>query len=172
MRLTLAVAVVSTFLSLVIATGHAQVAPPVSEVKITVVDENGARIADGELVFKAESKTVVSHTGSDGAVRVALPNGQYAVTASHLGFLKNEVPNFQIVAPEPKELRIVLKVASCKNSSCILGPDVGAMIPTITSDLPTVVEDAPSPVPPAQPATETRKSRSLRCLYLWKCSTS
>jgi hypothetical protein len=162
---------------LLIAGSQAQVAAPLSQVKVIVVDQVGAVIADGEVVFKSDSKTIVSRTGKDGSVTVTLPSGRYAVTASHYGFSKNEASDFQIVAAEPNELKVVLNVDdSCRNNSCVcMGPTCGAdpiVVATITSDLPNVIEDEPGPVKPVQPATKTRKSRSPHCLYLWKCSTS
>ena len=171
-RATAATMAVSVFLLL--AASHAQVGPPLSEIKVTVVDQNGARIADSELVFKGDSKTIVSHTGSEGAVTVALPSGQYSVAAGHSGFLKNEVLDFQVVAPEPLELKVVLMVdphseicgLACGCSPCPL-------MPTITSEVPNVIViDETRPRPPALPAAQIKKIRSLRCLYLWKCSIS
>jgi len=126
-----------------------------------------AVIADGDVVFKSDSKTTVSRTGKDGSVTVTLPSGQYAVTAKSRGFLKNEVPDFQIVAPEPNELKIVLKIDPTR----MCGPCVSdvALVPTVTTDLPNVITSEPSRDFPAQPA---KKIRSPRCLYLWKCSAS
>ena len=167
-RVTGATIAVSIFL--LIAGGQAQVAAPLSEIKVTVVDQTGAVIADSEVIVKGDSKAISSHTGSDGTVLVTLPSGQYAVTASHYGFLKNNVPDLQVVAPAPGELKIALMVGS---TSVICGPCAGAPeTPLITSDLPNIIEDDPSPVPPVRTAAGTRKNRSVRCLYLWKCSTS
>lgn len=167
-RVTATTMAISVFL--LIAGSQAQVAVPLSEIKVTVVDQTGAVIADSEVVFKGDSKTIVSHAGIDGAVRVALPSGQYAVAASHFGFLTNDLPDFQAVAPVPSELKIVLKVGS--SFACNPCPGLVLAVPTVTSDLPNVIEDEPIHVTPVQPVTKTRKSRSLHCLYLWKCSTS
>jgi hypothetical protein len=167
-RVTGAAMAISVFL--LIAGGQAQVTAPLSEIKVTVVDQTGAVIAASEVIVKGDSKTISLHTGSDGAVRITLPSGQYAVAASHDGFLKNGVSDFQVVAPVPGELKVALMVGS---TSVICGPCAGAPeTPTITSDLPNVIEDDPSPVPPVRTAAATRKNRSLRCLYLWKCSAS
>jgi hypothetical protein len=160
--------VLGTFLGLLIAAGHGQVVAPLSEVKVTVVDQSGAVIPESEVVFKSDSKTVVSHTGPEGSVAVALPTNRYTVTTSKLGFLKNRVPDFQAVAPEPNELRIVLEVGHI--TMCGPCPSLIPAIPTATSDLPNVIQSEPNPTSSAQPAT--KKVRSLRCLYLWKCSTS
>ena len=172
LRLIAATMTCGTVLSLLIAVSHGQVAPPLSEIKITVVDQSGARIPDSDVVFKGDSKTIVSHTGSDGAGTVALPSGRYAVAASHHGFLKNEVVDFQVVAPEPRELRVVLMFDPHSEICGILcGCSPCPLMPTITSEVPNVI-DEPRPTPPLQPAAKTKNIRSLRCLYLWKCSIS
>jgi len=123
MRLAPAVMAASTILSLLIAAGHAQVVAPLSELKVTVVDQSGAAIDDCEVVFKSDSKTIVSHTGKDGSsTSVRLPSGRYAVTASKLGFLRNALLDFQVVAPEPDELKIVLEVDPTYSSTPMCGP--------------------------------------------------
>jgi hypothetical protein len=153
---------------LLIPGSQAQVATSSAEIKITVVDQIGAVIADGDVVFTSDSKTIISHTGKDGSVTVTLPSGQYAVTASHYGFLKTNVPDFQVVAPQPNDLKIVLKVGG-PAMICTLpcGPMVNLEVPTITSDVSAAIP--PDPEPPTEP--ETRKARSWHCLYLWKCAS-
>jgi hypothetical protein len=160
-RLTVAAVGISTFLGLMIAVGLAQVLPPLSEVKATVFDETGAVIPGCEIVFRSDSETIVSHTGTDGSVTVGLPNGRYALTTNKAGFVKSDV---QIVTPMPDTLRIVLKVDHTPTD----GPIVDGVL-TTTSDLPSVIGPEPSRVPSVRPA---RRSRSWRCLYLWRCSTS
>ena len=167
-RAAAATMAVSVFL--LIAGSQAQVVAPLSEIKVSVVDESGAIIPDSEVVFKSDSTTVVSHAGIDGALRVALPSGQYAVTVSAPAFRKTKVPDFRVVAPAFAELKAVLKVDSCPPGPCLTV--IPVEVPIVTSDLPNVIEAEPSPVPTVQPATKIRKSRSLRCLYFWKCSTS
>jgi len=166
-RVTAATMAISVFL--LTAGSQAQVAAPLSEIKVTVVDQTGAVIADSEVTFKGVSKTIVSRTGSDGAAMVTLPSSQYAVTVSARGFAKNSVPDFRVVAPVPGELKVALMVGS--DLTCNPCPGLVVEVPTITSDLPNVIEDEPSPVP-IPPATKIKRSRSLQCLYLWKCSTS
>jgi hypothetical protein len=169
-RLTNPVVALAVSILLLIAGSQAQVAAPLSQVKVTAVDQMGAVIADSDLVFKSDSKTIVSRTGKDGSVTVTLPSGRYALTVSARGFLNNSVPDFQVVTSAPSELKIVLMVGP---AIVVCGPCGGAgapETPTITSDLPNVIEDEPSPVPAVHSATKTRKSRSLHCLYLWKCS--
>jgi hypothetical protein len=152
MRLT--VAPVGIFLSLLIAVGHAQDVASSSQVKVTVFDENRAVIPNSEVVFKSDSKTIVSHTGMDGSVTVTLPSGRYAVTTSQRGFITAEVRDFQISAPEPGELKVVLKVAGCIGGSCVCEFDCGGSPPLLqptTSDLPSVIpelsRDASAEVP-------------------------
>lgn len=175
-RYLLSAAAVALF-AFAVAAGEAQVAPPLSEVRVTVVDVAGAVITGTEVTFKGESKTVVSRTGNDGSVTLTLPRGRYAVSASHLGFLKNDALS-QSVTAGSNELRIVLQVRDCGNNSCICMFDCAGPLPELeptTSDLPNVItSDEPSPVPPTLPATAPaiNKTRSLRCLYLWKCSAS
>jgi len=158
---------VSAFL--VIAAVHAQVTSPVSEVKVTVYDQSGAVIADGEVDFKSDSKTIALHTGKDGAVTVTLRDGRYSVSASRFGFLKQEITDFHVAAPGPDELKIILMVDP---HSLVCGPCgcgvCSVLVPTEPSDLPNVIAPEPDRATPAQPAA--KKIRSPRCLYLWKCS--
>lgn len=159
---------------LLMGKARAQEVSSPSEVKVTVVDQGGAVIADSEVAFKSDARTIVGHTGGDGPTMVKLPSGQYVVTASRPGFLKNVVLDFLVAAPAPSELKVVLKVDPAYSSLPMCGPCLGPteQTPIITSDLPGVIEDQPNPVPPVQPATKNRKGRSRQCLYLWKCSTS
>jgi hypothetical protein len=170
-RVTAAGMAVSAFL--LIAALQAQVSAPLSEVKVTVVDQSGAVIADSEVVFKSDSKTIVSHTGSDGSVALTLPSGRYDVTANHLGFLKGEIPDFPVTAPEPRDLRMVLKVDP-KGLDC--GPcgcnGCSVLVPTTLADPdpPNIIRSEAGRDSPAQPVA--KKIHSARCLYLWKCSAS
>ncbi len=167
-RVTAATMAFSIFV--LIAGSRAQVPQPLSSVKVTVLDESGAIIPGSEVVFKTDSTIIVSHAGIDGAVRVALPTGQYAVTVSAPAFRETEVPDFRVVAPAFAELKAVLKEGSCPPGPCLIV--IPVEVPTVISDLPNVIEAEPSPVPPVQATTKIKKSRSLHCLYLWKCSTS
>jgi Carboxypeptidase regulatory-like domain len=170
-RLRQASIVLGALLSLVRASG-AQITP---QVRVIVVDESGARIGDCDVVFKSDSKTLVSHTDTAGTVTVTLPSGRYLLTASHNGFLKKEVADFEVAGPALSELKVVLGLDNtCKNNSCILGPGAGGMeVPTRTSDVSAIVESEPAPEAPPPPMakqTVAEKTRSWRCLYLWKCS--
>jgi len=164
-RLAVAIAI-GSFLSFTIAVGYTQVVLPLSEVKGTVFDETGAVIPNCEIVFRSDSESIGSHTGMDGSVTVRLRSGRYAVTTSHVGFVKSEILDVQIVTPMPDTLRIVLKVDHT--------PTDGGIVPMVellpaSSELPSALGPEPSIAPTARPG---RKSRSWRCLYLWKCSTS
>lgn len=172
MRLPFAATAVGTFLSLLITAGHAQVVAPLSEAKVTVVDQIGAVLPDSDVVFKSDSKTIVSRTGRTGSLTMRLPSGRYAVTVSHFGFLKNEIVDFQAVAPEPGELKVVLQAGPAPICTLPCGPFPVNLVPTATSDLPNVIE--PKPEPGLAPSTQSvsRKTRSWHCLYLWKCSNS
>lgn len=170
-RLTKCLTAAATALGvfLLIAGSQAQSAEPLSEIKVTVVDLTGATIPDSEVVFESDSTTMVSHAGIDGAVRVALPSGQYAVTVSASGFRKIKVP-FQVVAPARGGLKAVLDVGSCPPGPCLAVTPVD--VPTVASDLPNAILPDAAPESSSPAATKTRKIRSLHCLYLWKCSTS
>jgi uncharacterized membrane protein len=145
-----------------------------SEVKVTVLDPTGAAVPECEVVFTSDSKQVVSHTGADGSVTVAVPSGTYAIRTTQVGFLKSETLNFKISAPSPRELRITLKLDPdfCKRNQCVCsGPTcggAGVIVPTITPGLPSVIVSERHHPLPGQPTIE--KSRSWQCLYLWKCS--
>jgi hypothetical protein len=125
-----------------IAIGNAQVAAPgLSEVRVTVVDQVGARIVDSEIVFTADSKTTVFHTGADGSLAVRVPSGTYAIKTTRAGFLTNEIHDFRTGTLQPSELRIVLKFDpdACKKGACLCsGPTCGEprVVPTTTSDVP------------------------------------
>lgn len=170
-RVSLPALAISTFL--IVAVGHAQLGRPLSEVKVTVVDEIGAVIPGCEIVFTSDSDRVVSHTGADGSVAVKVPFGSYAVTTTKAGFVKSKIVDVQFVTPMPDPVRIVLKVDHTPTG----GPFVDE-VPTTTSDVPSVIEGpqihsltvggGPMPIALAPPAV--RKSRSWQCLYLWKCS--
>lgn len=160
-------AAVGTLLFLLIASANAQLSPPFSEVRVTVLDQSGAAIPDCEVVFKGDSGPMVVHTGGDGSATVRLQSGRYAVTATHFGFMKKKVVGLEVGDPRSAELRIVLMVHSSTCNPCS-GDFPG--VPTITSDLPDAITLPPVPVviaPPIEP-----RVRSPRCLYLWKCSNS
>ena len=153
--------------SLWITVAHAQVIAPLSEIKITVFDQAGAVIPNSEVTFKSHSKTIVSHTGMDGMVKIMLPSSQYTVTTNHFGFVKNKVSDFQVTAPEPNKLKVVMELASAIICTLPCGPYVDLAVPTTTSDLPNFIEYEPDPDSLAQPIAQ--KTRSWQCLYLWKC---
>jgi hypothetical protein len=166
-RLCVAAVAIASFLHLAIAV-HSQVVSPLSEMKTTVFDESGAVIPDCELVFKSDSSTVVSHSGTDGSVTLRLPSGRYAVTTTRAGFAKSTIADVQIGSSMQDEIRIVLKADF---TPIVDGPDgpIFDGVPT-ASDLPRAISPNTYPVRSARPLT--KKSRSWQCLYLWKCSTT
>ena len=142
-------------------------AEPLFAVKGAVVDPSGAVIPQAEVAFKGESRTIVAHTGMDGTVNVNLEAGKFLVTITALGFATTKLADISVPRPTAEAFRVVLKpspVITC-------GPCVGApLVPTETSELPNVVnnESTDTSLPVAQPAATQR--RSMRCLYLWRCS--
>jgi hypothetical protein len=137
-----------------------------------VVDEMGAAIPHAELVFKAESGTIVAQTGVDGVVRVMLGTGNYAVTIVQCGFKTTKLADFFVQGPTVGAFRVVLQVEP-RATECGAGPVPTVMeVQTVISELPNVIADAHAytSVPMAQPATT--KHRSKHCLYLWRCSTA
>jgi hypothetical protein len=169
--------VLGMFLSALVAAGCAQSVAPVSEVTVTVVDPSGAVLPDSEVIFKSGSKTIVSKTGKVGLTTVTLPTGKYAVAVNHYGFLKNEVSDLQVIAPEPGELRFVMKVdpsSSLPCGPCGCGGCAASVVPTATSDRPNVIPFEPilDSLPTMSNDAVIKKIRSSRCLYLWKCSTA
>jgi len=163
-RLFVASIAIASFLPLEIAV-YSQDVSPLSEMKITVFDESGSVIPGCEIVFKSDSSTVVSRTGMDGSVISRLPSGRYDVTTKGVGFAKSTIADVQIGSSMQGEIRIVLKVAE----TTMDGPLFDG-VPTATSDLPSAISPETYPERSARPLT--KKSRSWRCLYLWRCSTT
>jgi hypothetical protein len=165
-------AFIAASLLLLIGACGAQEAAPLAKVKVTLFDQTGAVIVGGEVDFKSAAKTIVSHTGPDGSVVATLPGGRYSVTAIQRGFQKEEISDFEVVAPQSNELKIVLKVDPNAIVDC--GPcGCGGCVPLIETtqtspEPPTAITSEPVPVSP--PPTAAKKIRSLRCLYVWKCS--
>ena len=143
----MAAVAISTFLGLVIAVCLGQVFAPLSEIKAIVFDETGAVIPDSEIVFRSDSRTVVSHTGMDGSITLRLPSGTYAVTTRKVGFVKSEMLDVQVVAPMPDPLRIILKVDHTPTDG-----DLVDGVPTAASDLPSKIQPELGLAPSAQPA--------------------
>ena len=138
-------------------------------VKGVVVDQSGAVISTAEVVFKEESGTIVAHTAMDGSVNVSLKAGSYVVTVSAAGFAPTNLVDFSVPGPTAEAFRVTLKI---DQSQINYGSNFGrssADVPTIASELPNVVPGIPIDQP-ARPAAA--KHRSMRCLYLRKCSAS
>ena len=156
------VMIISASLSLMIGVGHAQVIPPLAELKITVVDEAGALIPGSEIAISSHSEKFQLHTDASGSVKAKLQTGRYDVVARRPGFLKREISDLYVLAPESKILQIVLKVDQTPIVDGLL-PSIGPE--TSTSDVPATLGSQPF-----VPATGSGlRKRSWRCLYLWRC---
>jgi hypothetical protein len=173
-RLAAAAMACGSFLGLLNGTGHAQVIPSLSEVSVTVVDQIGALIDNSEVVFKSDSKAIVARPVEDKWwIKVGLPSGKYDVTVSKPGFLKAVVPDFEVVASAPNELKVVLWIDPNASQTCGLcgcSGCVGLAVPATTSELPNAIPPDPEPASSNRPVA--KRTRSWRCLYLWKCSGS
>jgi hypothetical protein len=165
MHLTVARVAVSAFVVLLIAVSQAQVTEPSSEVRGIVFDESGAVIPGCEVMFRSDLNTIVSHTGTEGTVTARLQPGTYSVTTLKAGFVTSKMLNFQIGTQTPDTFQVVLKVDSTPTD----GGDFDG-VPTAASELPNLIRSEASHAPSAQ--LGSRKRRSFRCLYLWKCSSS
>jgi hypothetical protein len=159
-----------TTFTVFIAAGYAQ--EHLFGVKGFVVDELGAVISTAEVTFKGESGTILGHTGMDGSVYVNLGAGKYVVTISVPGFATAKLVDFSVSGPNADAFRVSLTADPISWGSG--SPNVGPLVeaPTVPSELPDVIVDeaARTSSLAAQPATTKR--RSMRCLYLWKCSAS
>ena len=166
MRPTVIAILLSALARVIVPTVNAQ--DRVLPIEGVVVDETGARIPSVKLVFKTESGSVVANTDVNGVVDVMLAPGSYAVTISQVGFATTELPVFLVPNADP--LWVVLKVAPTSSDREGMVSTVMAGAQTVTSELPNVIADEHTSAPTAQPATSKR--RSVRCLYLWRCSTT
>lgn len=165
MRITIGLTfAISALLSLVVDMSQAQAVPPLSELKVTVLDEIGAVIPDSEVAITSHSGTIVLHTDRAGSVTAKLPDSRYAVVVFRQGFVRSRIPDVRVVAPRPEMLRIVLKM---DRTPIVDGVD-GIWGPqTSTSDLRGVLGSDPARVP-SRPSVI--RKRSWQCLYLWKCT--
>ena len=157
-RLGVMVIALSTSAGFLVATSYAH--QRLYAIKGVVVDQWGAVIQHAEVVFKGNSGTLVSHTGMDGSVNVNLEAGKYLVTVSAIGFATTELADYSVPAPTAEPFRVILKVNNVPFNG---GSPAGD--PSILKDVPTRTS-----LPVAQLATTKR--RSMRCLYLWKCSAA
>jgi hypothetical protein len=170
-RLGVIAIILSTAAVFVIAAGYAQ--EQAFAVKGVVVDPSGAVISQAEVMFKGKSGTIVAHTGKDGSVSVDLAAGQYVVTVSAWGFASAKLVDFSVSGPTADAFRVSLKIDQ-RQGDFGSGSDNGhsgiLAVPTLPSALPDLVKDEPArtSLPAVQPAITKR--RSVRCLYLWRCS--
>lgn len=152
-----------------VSTGHAQEHKfPVTGV---VVDQQGAPLR-AEVVFQGKSATFVGHTDDRGSVNVNLEAGKYVVTASAVGFLTTTLVNFSVLGPTANGFRVALRFDPVNGSLRSDRNSPHDEVPTVPSESPNMIKDQPasSVLPVTQPAT--RKRRSARCLYLWRCFAS
>lgn len=163
-RRSVMVIVLSASAGFVVAAGYAQEYP--LAIKGVVVDESGARIPQAEIVFKGESGTIISHTDMGGSVNVDLGTGKYLVTICAFGFATAKLVDFSVPRPTADAFHVILKIDPRPSGSPF--PDIA--VPTAPSELPNAIQDEPAGTssPVAQHATTKR--RSMRCLYLWRCS--
>jgi len=144
-------------------------------VKAVVVDRQGAVITYAEVLFKGESGTVVAHTGADGSVNVNLAAGKYFVTVSAFGFATAKLVDFSVPSATAGAFRVILEIDPSAFHQYGSGSDPSEHIavPTEPSELPNIINDEPTrttSLPVVQRAITKR--RSMRCLYLWRCSAS
>ena len=163
-RIAVTESLIGPFLCAMISIGHAQSLPFVSPVTTTVFDESGALIPNCEIVFKGDSGTVVSRTEADGSVTLNLQSGRYSVTTIRSGFVRTEIRDVQV--PTSEALHVVMKVAPTPINDGPIG-DV-FLVTTTRSELPNVIVPEVTHVPTGLLAPKTR---SWRCLYLWKCTS-
>jgi hypothetical protein len=124
-----------------------------------------------EVAFKGKSGTMVVHTSTDGSVNVNLEAGNYEVTISALGFATTNLAVFSVPGPTVQPFRVILK-ARPPDLQPIMDASSHIGVPTVPSELPDIIQDEPTRTlsPVVQPVTTKR--RSIRCLYLWRCSAS
>jgi len=144
--------------------GIGQVASPLSELDVTILDENGTVIPNSEITIANHSATTVLHTDAAGEVTARLQTGRYVVTARRTGFMKVEIADLRIAAPKPETLRIVLKV---DEAPIVDGVDGFRGPQTSAADLTGTLGSEPPRVLSERPAI---KARSWKCLYLWRCT--
>lgn len=159
--------ILSLLASLVTPVANAQ--EHLEPVEGVVVDETGAAIPHVKLVFHAGSNTFVAYTDMNGVVRVMLAAGRYEVTISQFGFATTRLADFFVLRPNVDTFQIVLKIAATAIDPVV---PTAVRVPTVVSELPNVIaaEHFSASVPMTQPARTRR--RSIRCLYLRRCSTT
>jgi len=140
-------------------------------VKGVIVDQQGAPLR-AEVVFNGAPATNVGHTDESGSVNLNLEAGKYVVTVSAVGFLTTKLIDFSVPGPTANDFRVVLKFDPVNGTLRRDRYSTHDEVPTVSSEPPNIIKDEPiqSSLPVTQPAT--RKRRSARCLYLWRCSAS
>ena len=170
-RLGVTIIILGTSAGFVIAAGYAQ--EHLFAVKGVVVDQSGADIPQAEVVFKGKSGTVVAHTDMNGSVNVKLEADDYAVTVNAVGFATAKLVDFSVPVPSAEAFRVILKI---DQSRINYGSDFGQSgrdyntVPTVPAQLPNIIQDEPTRTSSLVVQSATTKRRSMRCLYLWRCS--
>lgn len=167
MRFRVIAVILSLLASLVTPVANAQ--EHLEPVEGVVVDETGAATPHVKLVFQAGSDTFVAYAGTSGVVRVMLAAGRYEVTISQFGFATTRLDDFLVLRPNVDTFRVVLKIAATDIDPLV---PTAVRVPTVVSELPNVIADeTPCASLPMTQAIPTKR-RSMRCLYLWRCSTT
>jgi hypothetical protein len=147
-RLSFMAIVWTSLTGLVVSTCQAQ--EHLLAVTGVVVDQQGAPLRMAEVVFTRDSSTIVGHTDGNGAVRIGLEAGKYAVTASAAGFVTTKLDEFSVLGTTTHDLRVVLKFDPKANLS--QDRQVAPEVPNAPWGLPPI-EDASTQrsVPATQP---------------------
>jgi len=140
-------------------------------VKGVIVDQQGAPLI-AEVVFNRDSATIVGHTDESGSVKLNLESGKYVVTVSAVGFLTTKLIDFSVPGPTANDFRVVLKFDPVNGMLRADRYSTHDEVPTVPSEPPNLIKDEPIPSPLSATQSTTRKRRSARCLYLWRCSAS
>jgi hypothetical protein len=130
---------------------------------VEVKDESGAVVAGAEVSVAAttSSETAkVLQTSSNGIATLDLLPGTYNLSVKSQGF---KVVNRRVVITDAERptFPVILRVDSCPPGPCIVSVTGTEQVATEQSELPNVINDE---------RTQAAARRSIRCLYLWRCS--
>ena len=102
-------------------------------------------------------------------MNVNLGAGKYVVTISAFGFATTKLADLSVPGPTADAFRVFLKLDP--------GPGVrddqmyvDIAVPTVASELPNIIKDEPTCTSLPFVQSVSTKRRSMRCLYLWRCS--
>ena len=131
--------------------------------QIEAKDESGVVVGGAEVSVAATTSSdtakVVLQTDSNGMVSLDLLPGTYDLSVNSQGF---RVVNRRIVITDAERptFHVTLRVASCPPGPCVEVSPGQEQVTAEQSQLPTVINDE---------RIQTAR-RSIRCLYLWRCS--